>query len=110
MNQFGISLKKHRLKKKLEAKQVADLVGVTFQTVYKWEDGKSYPREKQLKKLAEIFEVSVSKLLSNEDETPIEVPSGYVLIEKQTFEAQEREIEYLRKIAYCHCLCLLQRN
>ena len=41
-------LSTHRTKMGLSAADYADLVGVTAQTIYSWEQGKSRPRDQQL--------------------------------------------------------------
>ena len=40
-------LKSHRLKLGFSAADYADLIGVSAQTIYSWEQGKSKPRQKQ---------------------------------------------------------------
>ncbi|HXV75333.1 MAG TPA: helix-turn-helix transcriptional regulator [Candidatus Polarisedimenticolaceae bacterium] len=47
-------LETHRKKLDLSAADYARLVGVTGQTVYNWEQGKSRPRDEQLAALVEI--------------------------------------------------------
>lgn len=97
MDKFRINLKKKRKEHGLSAKSLAEKLGITHQSVSSWERGESMPSTGKLEKLAEILGTTVSMLMDVEETQP-PVPSGYVLIEKQTLEAQEREIEYLRKI------------
>jgi DNA-binding transcriptional regulator YiaG len=47
-------LKAHRNRLKLSAADYAELVGVSAQTIYSWEHGKSKPRQEQLAALAAV--------------------------------------------------------
>ncbi len=47
-------LKTHRQKLDLSAADYAELVGVTAQTIYNWEQGKSKPRDEQLASLVAV--------------------------------------------------------
>lgn len=47
-------VKSHREKLKFTAEQYAQLVGVSPQSIYHWEQGKSRPRQSQLEALASI--------------------------------------------------------
>ena len=57
------NLKKYRLQKELTHEDVADYLGITAQSVSKWERGESYPDITLLPALANIFETSVDLLL-----------------------------------------------
>ena len=57
------NLKKYRLQKELTQEDVADYLGITAQSVSKWERGESYPDIALLPALANIFETSVDLLL-----------------------------------------------
>lgn len=59
-----------RQEKNLTLKELADILGVSEATVSRWENGKSEIRGKNLKKLADFFDVSESYLLGY-----IEIPS-----------------------------------
>ena len=48
------SVRSHRKRLKLSAEDYAKLVGVSMQTIYHWENGKSRPRKSQLAALAAI--------------------------------------------------------
>ena len=50
-------LKSHRAKLDLAAADYAELVGVSPQTIYNWEHGRSRPRGEQLASLAEVREI-----------------------------------------------------
>lgn len=57
------NLKKYRLAKNLTQEDVAEYLGITAQSVSKWERGESYPDITFLPALANIFETSVDLLI-----------------------------------------------
>lgn len=63
MNYLPENLKKYRIAKALTQEDVAELLGITAQSVSKWERGESYPDITFLPALANIFETSVDLLI-----------------------------------------------
>lgn len=57
------NLKKYRILKNLTQEDVAEFLGITAQSVSKWERGESYPDITFLPALANIFETSVDLLI-----------------------------------------------
>lgn len=57
------NLKKYRIKKNLTQEDVAECLGITSQSVSKWERGESYPDITLLPALANIFETSIDLLV-----------------------------------------------
>lgn len=57
------NLKKYRISKDLTQEDVAEFLGITAQSVSKWERGESYPDITFLPALANIFETSVDLLI-----------------------------------------------
>lgn len=57
------NLKKYRIMKDLTQEDVADFLGITSQSVSKWERGECYPDITFLPALANIFETSVDLLI-----------------------------------------------
>ncbi len=57
------NLKKYRMLKNLTQEEVAEYLGITAQSVSKWERGESYPDITFLPALANIFETSVDLLM-----------------------------------------------
>ena len=66
----GSFIAEQRKIRSLTQKQFANLVGVTDKAVSRWETGKSYPDTETLEKISEIFEVSISDILSGEIAKP----------------------------------------
>ena len=66
----GSFIAEQRKLRSLTQKQFADMVGVTDKAVSRWETGKSYPDTETLEKISEIFEVSISDILSGEIAKP----------------------------------------
>ncbi len=60
---FGENLKSLRKQKNLTQERLADFLGVSFQTVSKWERGDTYPDITMLPEIASFFRVSVDELL-----------------------------------------------
>ncbi len=69
-SKVGSFIAEQRKLRSLTQKQFADMVGVTDKAVSRWETGKSYPDTETLEKISEIFEVSISDILSGEIAKP----------------------------------------
>lgn len=68
MNQdkIGSFIKSIRLDNNLTQKEFADILGVTYQAVSKWENGKNIPDISILKEISEKFNVNIDELLNGE--------------------------------------------
>ena len=62
------NIKKARNDRHLSQRALADIIGVSQQTVGSWEVGRTSPDNEMLKKLANYFNVSVDYLLGRTDE------------------------------------------
>ena len=60
---FGENLKRFRLEKNLTQEKLADFLGVSFQSISKWERGDTYPDITMLPSIASFFNVSVDEIL-----------------------------------------------
>ncbi len=69
-SKVGSFIAEQRKLRSLTQKQFADMVGVTDKAVSRWETGKSYPDTETLEKISDIFEVSISDILSGEIAKP----------------------------------------
>lgn len=68
MNQekIGQFIKKIREENKLTQKELADKLGVTFQAVSKWENGKNVPDISILKEMSKMFNIDIDEILDGE--------------------------------------------
>ena len=60
---LGENIRHLRLEKKLSQETLADFLGVSFQSVSRWERGESYPDITMLPSIASFFNVTVDSLL-----------------------------------------------
>lgn len=60
---IGENLKKQRKLKELTQEQLADILGVSFQAVSKWERGEAYPDIEMLPTIAEYFGITTDELM-----------------------------------------------
>ena len=63
---IGSKIKAARIEKKLTQEQIAELLGVSRQTISNWENGKSYPDIISVIKMSECYDVSLDYLLKGE--------------------------------------------
>ncbi len=63
---LGSKIKRARLEKKLTQEQIAELLGVSRQTISNWENEKSYPDIISVIKMSECYDVSLDYLLKGE--------------------------------------------
>ena len=94
---IGENLRKLRREKDLTQEQLSELLGVTFQSVSRWETGVTYPDIELLPVIAELFGVSLEKLLGVAKEELREAPQEYydqlnILTDKQEVLALLKKI------------------
>lgn len=65
---FGEQVRRLRKEKKMTQKELAERLGLSVRTVVSYENGKSYPKSREIyDKLAEIFGISVNTLFLEEE-------------------------------------------
>ena len=64
--EIGNKIMNLRKKKGLSQEELAEEIGVTRQTISKWELGETSPDIKQAKELSRIFNVSLDELVDND--------------------------------------------
>lgn len=64
---IGSKIKAARVEKKFTQEQVAEVLGVSRQTISNWENGKSYPDIISVIKMSECYGVSLDYLLKGEE-------------------------------------------
>jgi len=60
---FGTNLETIRRSRKISQEELAELIGVNRQTIYKWEADICLPNLNKIEKLLEVLNVSIEKLL-----------------------------------------------
>ena len=84
------NLKKYRVLKNLTQEDVAEYLGITPQSVSKWERGESYPDITFLPALANIFETSVDLLIGMDT----------IRAEETRYNIHKKAVEYQRSGDY----------
>ena len=84
------NLKKYRILKDLTQEDVAEYLGITAQSVSKWERGESYPDITFLPALANIFETSVDLLIGMDT----------IRAEETRYNIHKKAVEYQRSGDY----------
>ncbi len=120
---FGKNIKQLRKSRDLTQEVVADAIGVSAQSVSKWECGYGYPDITQLPTIANYFGVTIDELLNNDrDSRKTEYNKFYETVNKCEYGSEEQiEImcEYCRRypndLEYCLYLsnvlsCNIARN
>ncbi|MFN8347472.1 MAG: helix-turn-helix transcriptional regulator [Spirosomataceae bacterium] len=98
MSVFGGNVRKYRKQKELTLKQLADILGVKFQSVEKWEKGLTMPKGKTLEHLCNALGVTINDLLYEADTSGVIDLGEKVIVDKDVWDAREKELEYLRTI------------
>ncbi len=84
------NLKKYRSMKNLTQEDVAEYLGITAQSVSKWERGETYPDITFLPALANIFETSIDLLIGMDE----------IRAEETRYNIHKRAVEYQRSGEY----------
>lgn len=84
--QLGNNLFNARKKSGLSQEEVAEKLGVTRQTVFKWETDETLPDIRQAKRMALLYNLSLDELISFD----VDVKQIEEMIEKTTDEVQNK--------------------
>lgn len=113
---LGENIVRLRTEKRLTQEDLADLLGVSRQSVSKWESDASTPELDKLIRLSEVFDITVDKLVKEENITEEETPAGEVesrAAEEMppqrvdpTLSAQRAEVTKGNRVAGTIYLCL----
>lgn len=81
----GKFIKEIRVKNNLTQKEFAEKLGVTFQAVSKWENGKNIPDISLLKEISRMFNVDINEILDGKKKQKnknilLYIVSGFVLL------------------------------
>lgn len=102
---LGEKIRHHRTLANLTQKDFADKVNVTAQAVSRWEQDIVEPSIQTLKRMSEIFSVSLDEFLSNslqpkQQESQVQAPSTPIIIQ----QISQDKVDNRRTIGVCeHC-------
>ena len=95
---FGDNLRKLRKQKKISQENLAEKVGVSRQSVSKWETGESYPEMNNILELCKIFHCKINDLVNDSiidmDSLDDEIKMSVVKFKKE----KQKKIKTLSKI------------
>ena len=105
---FSENLKRLRTQKGLTQEKLANFIGVSYQTISKWENSDTYPDITTLPAIAKFFNVSVDELLGvNQAENEAEIAEQIEVYDNLTIEKSDlllfesnHDIEMLKKGPY----------
>lgn len=82
MNQekVGQLIKKLRQDNKLTQAELAEKLGVTYQAVSKWENGKNVPDIATLKEISKLFNIDIDDIINGEKKEKIKNNNKYLII------------------------------
>jgi transcriptional regulator with XRE-family HTH domain len=63
--QIGQTIKKLRKSRSLTQRQLGDAIGVTFQQVQKYENGKNHPSIERIRDIAKVLNVGIYDIIEN---------------------------------------------
>ncbi|MCL2061533.1 MAG: helix-turn-helix domain-containing protein [Firmicutes bacterium] len=63
---IGEKIKSFRLEKRLNIRQLAEIVGTSRSSISRWECNLAEPKLEYLKKLAAFFDITLEELVNNE--------------------------------------------
>ena len=90
---LGEKIKKLRLSRGESQESFAEVIGVTRQTIAKWEKNKTVPNLLEAKKIADSFDMTLDEFLAFEEETVETVelgPDTYYVFGKVKMDAMGR--------------------
>lgn len=100
---LGENIKRNRTQQGLSQAKLGELLSVTQQAVAKWEKSIAEPDSTALKKMADLFSVSVDYLIGHDEITPEERASGASETKKISITPIEDEMLYVfRQIGKKH--------
>ena len=82
MNQekIGLFIKNLRKSNNLSQQSFAEKLGVTFQAVSKWENGKNLPDMSTLKEISRLFNVNIDEIINGENNKKKKINKKYIII------------------------------
>lgn len=97
---FGENLYNLRKSQKMSQEKLAEKVGVTRQSVSKWENGESYPEMEKIMKLCDIFHCKINDLV-HEDMTDIDSLDEEIKMSVVKFKKEKQaKMKGISKVIY----------
>lgn len=101
---IGDNIKYYRSKRGMTQEELADFLGVSFQSISKWERGLAYPDIETIPMIANYFEISIDELMGNSrvrtEEKISEYLQEYNRLALICTDESDREKNVLAKKAY----------
>ena len=72
-NRLSQKLQELRKREGFSQSKLADLVGVSFMTIRRWESGEVIPRLDEIKRLADVLHITVDELLNDSNNDRVEL-------------------------------------
>ena len=94
---LGNSLFNARKKSGMSQEEVAERLGVSRQTISKWELGETLPDIRQSKKLSTLYHLTLDELIDFD----LELKEIEEVIEK-TSEEKQKKIDWAKAVSYTH--------
>lgn len=91
-------LVKLRKENNMSQEKLAELLGVSRQTIYKWENNKAYPDMINLVAISEIFDVSIDELISGDKQSNLAVNE----IENKKISYEYKSDRYIGNLPLIH--------
>lgn len=88
---FSERVKDYRKNKKISQEQLANMMGITRQSVSKWELGQAYPDTEKLIELSKLIGITVDELLKSSDKENTETISDDSSINNGDSSTKETE-------------------
>ena len=87
-----------RKQNEVSQEDFADMVGVTRQTVLKWEAGTVIPKSEKLQQISEIIGIGLEQLISEPNKEPaVEVVATEAPIESQDVKSTNKKVKLSKK-------------
>jgi len=93
---IGETLRSFRLKKKRTLKEQSEALGVSVNSVYRWEHDLALPRKSALKKMAATFGVTIERLLQGNSLDNVDRFSGSIYYDDNT---EQQLLSMFRKLS-----------
>ena len=93
---FKDKLKKYRVENNISQEELSSKLYVSRTLISKWENGVVYPSASNMEKLAELMQVDINYLLSNEETKSLTLNAN-----------SKQEISFTKKVIYIISLILL---